>query len=112
MDDKSGYAVFFFPQALEALGEAIKPYLQQSPAGEHIVCRNIDTGGSMFKMDLDGATTGGELIELELMVPGSMVRMIVSARSREAFGFGPQVAVASASPAIDAGTVAPVGNVP
>ena len=28
MNDANGYAVFFFPQALEALGEAIKPYLQ------------------------------------------------------------------------------------
>ena len=33
MNDKNGYAVFFFPQALEALGDAIKPYLQEGKAG-------------------------------------------------------------------------------
>ncbi|HEU4773205.1 MAG TPA: hypothetical protein VFS82_01595 [Lysobacter sp.] len=108
MDDKSGYAVFFFPQALEALGEAIKPYLQQGPAGEHMVCRNIDTGGAMFKMDLDGRTVTGEAISLELMVPGSMVRMIVSARIEESFGFGPRIAVSSLVPAVAEKTRAPV----
>ncbi|MGY0558316.1 MULTISPECIES: hypothetical protein [unclassified Lysobacter] len=99
MDDHNGYAVFFFPQALEALGEAIKPYLGEGKAGVHVVCREVDTGGSMIKMTLDGRTSAGELIELELMVPGSMVRMIASARSEEAFGFGPRVAVPVAVPA-------------
>lgn len=108
MDDKSGYAVFFFPQALDALGQAIKPYLQQGPAGEHMVCRNIDTGGAMFKMDLDGRTATGEAISLELMVPGSMVRMIVSARIEESFGFGPRIAVSSLVPALAGKTGAPV----
>ena len=30
MNGKGGFAVFFYPQALEALGEAIKPYLQEN----------------------------------------------------------------------------------
>ncbi|MGV8941225.1 MAG: hypothetical protein ACOH1P_06730 [Lysobacter sp.] len=107
MDDKSGYAVFFFPQALEALGDGIKPYIQQGPAGEHMVCRNIDTGGAMFKMDLDGRTATGQSIELELMVPGSMVRMIVSARIEESFGFGPRIAVSSLVPTMAGKAAAP-----
>lgn len=98
MNDKNGYAVFFFPQALEALGDAIKPYLQEGAVGAHVVCREVDTGGALVKMTLDGRTTAGESISLELMLPTNMVRMIVSARSDEAFGFGPRVAVEVAKP--------------
>src|SRR3546814_4764975 len=54
MNDSNGYAVFFFPQALEALGDAIKPYLQESPAGAHVVCNEIDTGGALVEMTLHG----------------------------------------------------------
>ena len=89
MDGNDGYAVFFFPQALEALGDAIKPYLQEGPAGPHVVCNGIDTGGSLIEMTLNGNTTDGQQVELELMVPSGMVRMIVSAHSDEVFGFGP-----------------------
>lgn len=95
MDDNNGFAVFFFPQALEALGEAIKPYLQDGPAGAHVVCREIDTAGALVEMTLDAQTTAGQTLQLELMVPTSMVRMIVSARSDATFGFGPRVVVAT-----------------
>lgn len=102
MEDSNGYAVFFFPQAVEALGEAIKPYLQDGPAGEHVMCREIDTGGALVEMTLDGRTEDGRQVALELMVPTSMVRMIVSARADGTFGFGPRVrvveSVASALP--------------
>lgn len=92
MNDTRGYAVFLFPQAVEALGGAIKPYLQGEAGGEHVMCREIDTGGAFIKMILDGRTEKGEMVELELMVPASMVRMVVSARSEESFGFGPRSA--------------------
>ncbi|MDG6348753.1 hypothetical protein QAA18_08400 [Luteimonas sp. 8-5] len=90
MNDSNGYAVFFFPQALEALGDAIKPYLQDSPAGPHVLCREIDTGGALIEMALQGVTADGRTVQLELMVPGSMVRMIVSSQSDGNFGFGPR----------------------
>ncbi|MGH8086146.1 MAG: hypothetical protein ACREPV_12890 [Lysobacter sp.] len=96
MGDNNGYAVFFYPKALEALGEGIKPYLQDGPAGVHIVCREVDTGGALVKMTLDARTTAGDTIQLELLVPTSMVLMIVSARTDEAFGFGPRIAVEAA----------------
>lgn len=89
----NGYAVFFFPQALEALGKAVQPYLQDSPAGPHVLCREIDTGGSLIELTMDGTTPDGEPLDLELMVPTSMVRMIVSARADQSFGFGPRVPV-------------------
>ena len=91
MNGSNGYAVFFFPQALEALGEAIKPYLQDSPAGPHLVCREIDTGGALIEMSLEGVTGEGATVQLDLMVPGSMVRMIVSSQSDGSFGFGPRI---------------------
>lgn len=93
MNESNGYAVFFFPQALEVLGEAIKPYLQDNPAGAHVLCNEIDTGGALVEMTLRGEDSEGRELALELMVPTSMVRMVVSTRSDERFGFGPKVAV-------------------
>ena len=88
MNEPTGYAVFFFPPALEALGDAIKPYLQDGPAGPHVPCREVDTAGAFIELTLEGRTADGQEVELELMVPGNMVRMIVSARSDHGFGFG------------------------
>lgn len=92
MDGSDGYAVFFFPQALEALGDAIKPYLAEGPAGVHILCKEVDTGGALIEMTLQSHTVDGKPSMIELMVPGSMVRMIVSAHSDGSFGFGPRKA--------------------
>jgi len=87
MNDAAGYAVFFFAPALEALGEAIKPYLQDGPAGPHVPCIEVDTAGAFVELTLEGRTQDGREVALELMVPGNMVRMIVSARSDGEFGF-------------------------
>ncbi|MCM2335504.1 MAG: hypothetical protein NDI66_01815 [Pseudomonas sp.] len=94
LDGSGGYAVFFFPPALEALGDAITPYLTDGPGGPHVLCREIDTGGALIEMTLDGQATDGREVALELMVPTSMVRMIVSVRSDGAFGFGPRIPIA------------------
>lgn len=90
MSGNVGYAVFFFPQALEALGEAVKPYLIDGPAGLHVLCREIDTGGALIEMTLDGQSTDGRPVQIDLMVPQSMVRMVVSARDDGLFGFVPR----------------------
>ena len=95
MNGNEGYAVFFFPPALEALGEAIKPYLTEGPAGTHVLCKEIDTGGALIEMTLEAHVADGRTALVELMVPGSMVRMIVSAHSDGSFGFGPRKATAS-----------------
>ncbi len=87
MNGFDGYAVFFFPPALEALGDAIKPYLQDGPAGVHVPCREVDTAGAFIELTLQGRTSDGRDISLDLMVPGNMVRMIVSVRSNAEFGF-------------------------
>lgn len=105
MKGRDGYAVFFFPQALEALGEAIRPYLQDSPVvGPHVPCDEIDTGGALIEMTLKGRMPTGEDVSVELMVPSSMVRMIVSRESGGMFGFGPRSYGAPApAPALPAG---------
>ena len=94
MNEVEGYAVFFFPQALEALGDAIKPYLHEGPMGEHVLCNEVDTAGALIEMTIQAQTTDGRATTLELMVPTSMVKMIVSARSDSAFGFGPRMTTA------------------
>ncbi len=116
MKGRDGYAVFFFPQALEALGDAIKPYIQDSPVvGPHVSCDEIDTGGALIEMTLKGRMPTGEDVTLELMVPSSMVRMIVSRQSGGMFGFGPRSydpapVPAPALPAI--GAPAPAADAP
>lgn len=94
MTDFNGYAVFLYPKALEALGETIKPYLQAGQGGAHLLCRSIDAGGNLIELTLEGRTPTGQVVDLELMLPTSMVQMIVSAHSDSEFGFGPRVAVA------------------
>src|SRR3546814_19462845 len=54
--------------------------------------RSIDTGGALLEMTLHDQDSQDRYVALELMVPTSMVRMIVSTRSDETFGFGPHVA--------------------
>lgn len=105
MNDTQGYAVFFYPQALEALGEAIKPYLQDGPAGPHVACDEVDTGGALVEMTVHGRTGAGRDATLELMVPSGMVRMIVSRQNDGAFGF---TARASEKTATDAAAHPPL----
>jgi hypothetical protein len=107
MNDASGYIVFFFPQALEALGEPIKPYLLGTPGNEHVLCREVDTGGALIEMTLSGQTQDGKTVQIELMVPNSMVRMIVSAHGDEQFGFRPRIG--SGAPAQTLPPVGPTG---
>ena len=112
--DPAGYAVFFFPQALEALGDAIQPYLQDGPAGPHVPCREVDTAGAFIELTLEGRTPEGRDVALELMIPGNMVRMIVSARADTAFGFHDrnraQVMLEPGLPPVAAGEASQAGD--
>ena len=87
MNEPTGYAVFFFPPALEALGDASQPYLQDGLAGRTCPAAKSTLAGAFIELTLEGRTPDGREVELELMVPGNMVRMIVSARSDHGFGF-------------------------
>ncbi len=87
MTDQTWYAVFIHPAAIEALGEPIKPYLSDGAHGPHVVCREIDSGGAFFEMTIEGRDNAGRLVEVELMIPSAMVRLVVSTHSDGGFGF-------------------------
>ncbi|MFC5576476.1 hypothetical protein ACFPOA_00440 [Lysobacter niabensis] len=91
MNEAHGYFVFFHSQALEALGDPIKPYLLGEGDNQHVLCGEVDTGGALIEMTLSGQAHDGKVVQIELMVPGSMVRMIVSAHGDEQFGFQPRI---------------------
>ena len=87
MPDTRNYAVFLYPQAVEALGPPIKPYLREGEAGPHIVCTEIDASGALFEMTLVGQGTKGEPLLLEIMVPASMVKLVMSMHGESDIGF-------------------------
>lgn len=89
MNGGPGYAVFLFDQAIEVLGDAIKPYLTEGPAGAYLRCRSVDTGGALIECTISARGSDGRSNELEVMFPSNMVRLIASARIEESFGFGP-----------------------
>ncbi|MBB5208274.1 hypothetical protein [Chiayiivirga flava] len=88
MSDKPMYAVFLHPQAVETLGEAIKPYLAPGDHAPHLVCSELDTGGALCEMLLVGRDASGNAVEVELMLPLAMILLVVSVRGDGAqFGF-------------------------
>ncbi len=89
MSEQHTYAVYFHPQALDVLGEAVKPYLTESPAGQHILCKDIDTGGAFCELTLSSSPTSDKPMDVEIMVPTGMIRLVISIRGNEVdFGFG------------------------
>lgn len=83
----SGYAVFFFPAAIEALGAVVSPYLDTGNGEPHLRCEEVDTGGAFIEVTLEVADEQGIMRRVELMFPASMVRLIVSVHSDGTFGF-------------------------
>jgi hypothetical protein len=98
MTDHAAYAVFLHPQAIEALGAAIQPYLLDSPAGAHLQCAEIDSGGALFEMTLIGRNAEGRAVEVELMIPVAMIKLVISVRREGEFGFGPRDATEIVAP--------------
>ena len=87
MAESPNYAVFLYPQALEALGEPIKPYVREAPMGPHVVCTEIDASGPFFEMKLAGQGAQGQALELEIMMPSSMVKLVMSMHGEHEIGF-------------------------
>ncbi len=86
MIETKHYAVFLFPQALEQISETIKPYLRPGPPDVHLLVSRIDPSGPLFSMILPGQADG-QLIEIEIMVPHNFVRLVMSVRGEQEFGF-------------------------
>lgn len=88
MSDNQVYAVYLHKQALEVIGVAIKPYITEGPAGPHIICSDVDTGGAFCEIMLQGKSSDDKKVELELMIPTGMISLIISLNhDDESFGF-------------------------
>ena len=87
MTETPYYAVFLFPQALEALGDPIRPYVTDGPGGPHIVRAEVDSSGALFGMTLAGKDANGKPLELEIMLPHAMVKLVMSVHGEHAIGF-------------------------
>ena len=87
MTETPYYAVFLFPQAVEMLGEPIKPYLVDGPGGPHILCAEIDSSGSLFGMTLLGKDDAGKPLELEIMLQHAMIKLVMSVHGEHDIGF-------------------------
>ena len=110
MSDRNVYAVFLHPGAIDALGPAIKPYLIDSPAGPHLQAVEVDSAGSLFEAVLVGRDNEGRTLEVELMIPIAMIRLVISVRKDEDFGFGSRAgraAPAESTPAAEGAGPAP-----
>jgi hypothetical protein len=88
MPDDVHYAVYLHDNAVEALGEAMKPYLTQGPHGPHILCSDLDTGGTLCEMFVHTHTAEGVEQKTEVMLPVAMVRLVLSVGGvSDGFGF-------------------------
>ena len=108
MSDRT-YAVFLYPPALEALGPIITPYLSESPGGQYLAAAEVDSGGALFEVTLIGKDGEGRPVEVDLMVPSGMIKLVISIRRDGDFGFGPHVPdiVAAPPPTPPPSTAAP-----
>lgn len=89
MIEKPKYAVHFHENALEVLGEAIKPYLTQGAHGPELLCTDIDTGGALAELEVVGTNVEGKPFACEIMVPVGMIRLVLAVGDdHESFGFG------------------------
>ena len=85
--DHSFYAVLLFPQAVETLGTAIASHIRSGDFGPHIVCKQISATGPFFEMTFDGEDKDGKSVEIEVMIPHTFIRMVLSVRGDGGFGF-------------------------
>jgi hypothetical protein len=83
------YLVYFHTAALDVLGDAVKPYLTEAPEGKHLRCKEIDSAGGFFECELSGTGPDGKPLDVEALVPSSMIRLVISSSGNEIdFGFG------------------------
>lgn len=88
LSDDIQYAVYLHDTAIEALGEAIKPFLSQGPFGPHFVCTEFDTGGPLCEMNVATTTSEGVKQTTQVMFPVAMIRLVLSLGGlADGFGF-------------------------
>ena len=85
MSEPVHYAVFLFASAIEELGAALEPHLQDGPGGRHVLCSGIDSGGALFEMTIHAP--GEHDGVLEFMVPVAMIKLVIAVQQNGRFGF-------------------------
>lgn len=107
MSERNVYAVFLHSGAIEALGPVVKPYLVESSAGPHLQAVEVDSAGALFEAVLLGQDNEGKRLEVELMIPMAMIKLVIAVRREEEFGFGSRL---SHSAPADKPAVTPVAS--
>ncbi|MBK8725895.1 MAG: hypothetical protein IPL96_07510 [Holophagaceae bacterium] len=87
MPHKQTYAVLLFKEALEALGEAIKPFLRSGQFGDFIPCQSVDTNGPLCTLVVDTRSEGSTDMTVELQIPYPMIKLIVGSEVEGHAGF-------------------------
>ncbi len=81
-------AVLLFPQAVEAIGGALGGHLRDSEQlGPHVLCRQVNSNGPYFEMIFEGKDPAGAEVEMQVMAPHGYVRLVMSVRGEDSFGF-------------------------
>lgn len=86
-NESSSVAVLLFPQAVEAIAGALGGHIREGDFGPHILCRQVNSNGPYFEMLFDGQDASGRPVEMEVMLPHGYIRMVMSVRGEDSFGF-------------------------
>lgn len=86
-NDLPSVAVLLFPQAVEAIAGALGGHIRDGELGPHILCRQVNTNGPYFEMVFDGKDAAGNAVEMQVMVPHGYIRLVMSVRGDDSFGF-------------------------
>lgn len=86
-NDQPSVAVLLFPQAVEAIAGALGGHIREGELGPHILCRQVNSNGPYFEMIFDGQDAAGRAVEMEVMVPHGYIRLVMSVRGDDSFGF-------------------------
>jgi hypothetical protein len=87
-NEQPSVAVLFFPQAVEAIGGALGGHLRDGEQlGPHVLCRQVNSNGPYFEMTFEGRDGAGNEVEMQVMVPHGYIRLVMSVRGDDRFGF-------------------------
>lgn len=85
--DNPSVAVLLFPQAVEAIGGALGAHIRDGDLGPHILCQQVNSNGPYFEMIFDAQDASGRPVEMQVMVPHGYIRLVMSVRGEDSFGF-------------------------
>lgn len=76
---------------LAELGDAIKPYLQEGPAGNFIYCAQAVQNGNFIDMTFEPGQADGSVVEgMVVSIPLGFVKFMVTGVKSLPIGFGTQ----------------------